>query len=72
MPSEQGREQQLEAHKVNTRSYKCPDCGGVAHFMGIDFKAPKKADAKAWLKVKAFVLSGKVYYRGSQAAAAEG
>jgi hypothetical protein len=29
------------------RSYKCPDCGGLAHFMGLDFKAPKKTDAKA-------------------------
>ncbi len=32
--------------------------------MGIDFKAPKKTDSKAWVEVEKFILSGKVYYRG--------
>lgn len=44
--------------------YKCPDCGGDTHFMGQDFKAPKKSDVKAWRSVQAFIASGKIYYRG--------
>ncbi|MFX9061614.1 hypothetical protein ABTN34_17430, partial [Acinetobacter baumannii] len=43
---------------------KCPDCGGKTFRMGIDFKAPKKGDLKAWAEVEKFILSGKVYYRG--------
>jgi hypothetical protein len=43
---------------------KCPDCGGETSRMGIDFKAPKKTDSKAWVEVEKFILSGKVYYRG--------
>ncbi len=46
------------------REYKCPDCGGKAYFMGQDFKAPKKSDIKGWASAQAFILSGKVYYRG--------
>jgi hypothetical protein len=43
---------------------RCPDCGGKTFRMGIDFKAPKKGDLKAWVDVERFILSGKVYYRG--------
>ena len=71
MLSEQQAAQQREANELNIRSYKCPDCGGRAHFMGIDFKAPKKSDAKAWLEVKEFIQSGRVYYRGSQSSVVE-
>lgn len=46
------------------REYKCPNCGGKAHFMGQDFKAPKMTDVKAWAKVERFIASGKIYYRG--------
>ncbi len=67
MTSAQQENQQLEANLLNSnREYKCPECGGTTHFMGIDFKAPKKSDTKAWKEVQAFILSGKVYYRGSQ------
>jgi hypothetical protein len=67
MTTAQREEQQLEAYRLNKdREYKCPQCGGPTHFMGIDFKAPKKSDAKAWNEVQAFILTGKVYYRGSQ------
>ena len=66
MLSEQQSAQQREAGMLNSRTYKCPDCGDPAHFMGVDFKAPKKSDAKAWQGVQAFIQSGKVYYRGSQ------
>ena len=72
MPSKQRTAQQREANGFNQRLYKCPDCGGPTHFMGIDFKAPKKSDAKAWHEVKAFIQSGKVYYRGSQTSVVEG
>jgi hypothetical protein len=66
MTSEQGNAQQAEAEALNNRECKCPDCGGATHFMGTDFKAPKKTDKGAWLKVQKFIGSGKVYYRGSQ------
>ena len=67
MTSEQQAGQVREAAEfANHRVYKCPDCGGLTHFMGLDFKAPKKLDVKAWQQVKAFIESGKVYYRGSQ------
>lgn len=34
--------------------------------MGIDFKAPKKSDEKAWSTVEAAILCGKIYYRDSE------
>lgn len=49
-----------------SREYKCPDCGGPSFYMGIDFKAPKRADVEAWREAKAFIESGKVYHRGGQ------
>jgi DNA-directed RNA polymerase subunit RPC12/RpoP len=60
-----GQQREVEEFE-NKRMYKCPDCGELTHFMGQDFKAPKKADVKAWQQVKAFIESGKIYYRGSQ------
>ena len=57
-----GQQKEVEEFEKN-REYKCPECGGVAHFMGQDFKAPKKSDIKAWKEVQAFIMSGKVYYR---------
>jgi hypothetical protein len=47
MTSEQVAGQQRESeHFANSHHYKCPDCGGQAYFMGIDFKAPKRSDIK--------------------------
>ena len=43
---------------------KCPDCGGKTARMGMDFKAPRKNDLKAWTEVEKFIASGKTYYRG--------
>jgi len=71
MTSEQLHAQHAEASQQNERPYKCPDCSGVTYFMGLDFKAPKRTDVKSWREVQAFILSGKVYYRGSQRAASE-
>jgi hypothetical protein len=71
MTSEKLHAQHAEASQQNERPYKCPDCGRVTYFMGLDFKAPKRTDVKAWREVQAFILSGKVYYRGSQRAASE-
>jgi hypothetical protein len=66
MSSEQRDGQQREVEQFETqRVYKCPDCGGQTHFMGLDFKAPKKTDAKAWREVQAVIQSGKVFYRGT-------
>ena len=65
MTSQQQRGQREEADNFEaTRKYKCPDCGGQAHFMGIDFKAPKRSDLKGWEKARVFIASGKVFYRG--------
>jgi DNA-directed RNA polymerase subunit RPC12/RpoP len=50
-----------------SREYKCPECGGPVYFMGKDFKAPRKSDARGWRQVQAFIGSGKVYYRGTSA-----
>ena len=67
MTSKQQEGQQKEAQKIEARrEYKCPECGQPAYYMGLDFKAPKKTDKKAWARVRAFIQSGKVYYRGSQ------
>jgi DNA-directed RNA polymerase subunit RPC12/RpoP len=67
MTSEQAAGQVNEVNKFNLeREYKCPDCGGSAHFMGQDFKAPKKTDIKAWDEVRKYIESGKHYYRGSK------
>jgi hypothetical protein len=64
MTEEQHRAQRREARLFNERLYICPDCGGQCHYMGLDFKAPKRANARAWREVEAFIRSGKVYYRG--------
>lgn len=63
MTTDQARGQWAEAATRNERAYKCPDCGGPAHFMGLDFKAPKRADRKAWREVQAFIVAGNTYYR---------
>lgn len=36
----------------------CPHCGGQLHDMGLDFKAPKQHDRKAWEKIKNLYQSG--------------
>ena len=67
MTAEQQSAQSQEAKEFEqNREYKCPDCGGLTHFMGQDFKAPKLSDKKAWLDAQAFIQSGKVYYRGTK------
>jgi hypothetical protein len=30
----------------------CPDCGQPMKYMGIRFKAPRRDDKKAWLKIR--------------------
>ena len=65
MTSEQQAAQGKEAESFEeNREYKCPECGGVAHRMGIDFKAPRKSDLKAWHEAQEFIQAGKVNYRG--------
>ncbi len=64
MTSAQHAGQQREAVAFEAqREYRCPDCGGPSHFMGQDFKAPKRSDAKAWKTVQAFIEAGGTYYR---------
>ena len=66
MTSEQSRGQSREAEEFEAqRAYKCPDCGGPCFYMGIDFKAPKKADVKAWKQAERVIQSGKAFYRGT-------
>ena len=66
MTAEQRLAQHREALRLNEeRPYICPNCGGQCHFMGLDFKAPKVSDLKAWREVESFIRSGKVYYRGT-------
>lgn len=66
MIEEQRLAQQREAQRLNDeRSYICPNCGGQCHFMGLDFKAPKMSDLKAWREAEEFIRSGKIYYRGT-------
>ena len=65
MTGQQKCAQQEEAREFEEeREYKCPDCGGPTHYMGIDFKAPKITDIKGWNEVRAFIESGGTYYRG--------
>jgi len=67
MTQQQRSAQEREAADFEaTRTYTCPDCGGTAHFMGIDFKAPKKTDPKGWLAAEAFIRSGKVFTRAAR------
>lgn len=65
MTREQQAAQYEEAQDFEaTRSYKCPDCGGAAHFMGIDFKAPRRSDARGWREAESVISSGKLFTRG--------
>lgn len=53
MTSEQAIRQRKESERFgDARQYKCPHCGGPAHFMGMDLKAPKRQDTKEWQAVK--------------------
>ena len=67
MTSEQTRGQmaELEAFEA-ARTYKCPDCGGATQYMGQDFRAPRKSDAKGWESAREFIASGKTYDRGAR------
>lgn len=65
MTGEQRLAQLREAQRLNVeRLYVCPNCGGACHFMGLDFKAPKITDIKAWRRAEDFIRSGRVFYRG--------
>jgi hypothetical protein len=67
MTSEQQYAQCKEAQDFEaSRTYKCPDCGGPSHYMGIDFKAPRKTDVRAWHDAEMFIASGRVFIRGAQ------
>lgn len=68
MTNEQQNGQWKEAEQTNSRSYKCPDCGGQTYSMGLDFKAPKRSDVKGWRKVETSIISGHKYYRGASKA----
>lgn len=66
MTSAQQQGQAREAAGFNEqRAYRCPDCGGDAHFMGTDFKAPRKTDVRAWQEVRRFIESGQLFHRAS-------
>lgn len=66
LTEEQRRAQRREAQRLNEeRPYVCPNCGGDTYFMGLDFKAPKVSDLKAWREAETFIRSGKTYYRGT-------
>lgn len=41
----------------------CPNCGGSAFLMGSDFRAPPKADDRAWAVVDFMVRNGFPYFR---------
>ncbi|MBN8487946.1 MAG: hypothetical protein J0M20_09525 [Burkholderiales bacterium] len=67
MTSQQQSAQWKEAEDFEAnRTFKCPDCGENAHYMGIDFKAPRKADVRAWQDAEAFIASGKLFIRGTK------
>ncbi|PPE65030.1 hypothetical protein C1704_16240 [Caldimonas caldifontis] len=67
MPAEQQVAQHAEAAKSNRdHHHKCPECGGVAHYMGIDFKAPRRSDVRAWRSAEAVIASGGLFLRGTQ------
>jgi hypothetical protein len=67
MTSAQQAAQRREAGQFEkNREYKCPECGGSAHYMGIDFKAPPRTDLRAWRQAEAFIASGKLFIRGTQ------
>jgi hypothetical protein len=42
----------------------CPNCGGVAHEMGRNFRAPKREDREQWEKVR-ILYDGGVRFWGS-------
>ena len=41
----------------------CPNCAGAAYLMSSDFRAPPKADDRAWAVVAFLVRSGFAYFR---------
>ena len=64
MTEEQRTAQEKEVEDFEaSRTYRCPDCGGPAHYMGIDFKAPRKTDVRAWQDAEACIASGKLFIR---------
>ena len=43
------------------RVVKCPDCGRPMANMGLDFKSPRRRDAKQWEKVRLLYRVGIAY-----------
>ena len=43
--------------------YRCPICRDILIHAGMDFKAPKTVDIKAWKVVAEYLNQGHIYYR---------
>jgi DNA-directed RNA polymerase subunit RPC12/RpoP len=41
---------------------RCPDCGQPMHNMGMDFKAPRRADVRQWRKVQILFTHGFTFH----------
>lgn len=41
---------------------RCPDCGGLAAGMGLDFQAPPKTDRKAWQHLRSLYAVGIAFH----------
>ena len=50
----------------SSHRHKCPDCGRNAYSMGSNFRAPKRADTKAWQAAEQRLQTRKSHYGGSQ------
>ena len=52
---------ELEA-EYRTSVRKCPECGEPMVDMGLDFKPPRKSDAKAWQILKGMYATGHAFH----------
>ncbi len=46
------------------RPFPCPECGALMCDLGSDFKAPRKRDARQWMKVEVLAGFGFTYCPG--------
>lgn len=50
------------SQRYQNRSEKCPECGNLMADLGLDFKAPKQHNVKAWRVIQSLYKSGKTFY----------
>lgn len=50
------------AHKLESKRFKCPECGQTIADLGLDFKAPRKTAVKQWKIIESMYKMGHCWH----------